>query len=100
MKWLEIIKVSSPVNCRDSVESEIKNMIARSKGQAIQRIRVFQNAAAEDSLKIHLYWDSERAEPGGSALGLCLVHILKEQGLISHSVWIERASAEARRTEK
>ena len=100
MKWLEIIKVSSPVNSRDSVKTEIDEMLARSKSKGIQSIRVFQNAAAEDSLKIHLYWDSDRAESGGSALGLCLVHFLKERGLTSHSVWIERPEAGKRRKEK
>jgi hypothetical protein len=38
---------------------------------------------------VHLYWDSERLEQNGSALGIRLAQALKEFGLTDHSVWIE-----------
>ncbi len=88
MKWLEIIKVNSPGEGGQIVAGEIRNLLTLSEAGGVQNIRVFQNAATGDK-EIHLYWNSGKAQPDGSAIGTCLVHILKELGLTSHSVWIE-----------
>jgi hypothetical protein len=42
----------------------------------------------DTDLSVHLYWNSDRPEQDGSALGIRLAQALKDFGLVDHSVWI------------
>ncbi|HYA14611.1 MAG TPA: hypothetical protein VEF33_09765 [Syntrophales bacterium] len=91
MEWMEIIKLRIAEKTQESVEKEIEELIKDlSNNGNMKNIKLYHNALVDNDLSVHLHWESGKAEPQGSATGLCLVHVLKEFGLISHTVWVER----------
>lgn len=90
MKWIEVIMLQSAAENPKTIEQEIEKLAGNTgNGSSLREIRLYRHALLDNDLSVHLLWDSEKAEPQGSALGLCLSHVLKEFGLVSHSVWIE-----------
>jgi hypothetical protein len=90
MKWMEVIKLRMAEKEPQSVEQKILKLIKDvGNGRRIKDIKLYHNVLVGNDLSINLYWESGKAEPQGSTTGLCLVHILREYGLISHSVWVE-----------
>ncbi|MCK4446085.1 MAG: hypothetical protein KAW56_03280 [Candidatus Marinimicrobia bacterium] len=86
MKWLEIIELRFGGNNRERLESQLQTLIDEAKQQAI---KVYSHVTVETDFSIHLRHDSKRADVSGSPLGLRLASVLKEYGLVNHSVWIE-----------
>lgn len=66
-----------------AIISELKN------GEKAQAVQLYRNLLDGD-LSIHLCWKGKTAELRGSKTGNCLTHLLKECGLVSHSVWVEK----------
>ena len=90
MKWIEVIKISIAENRRAVLESQIKSVMAKfNNGENAETVKLYHNLLDGD-LSIHLCWTNRKAEPRGSKTGLCLAHLLREFGLISHSVWVEK----------
>jgi len=90
MEWMEVIKLRIAEKKRELVEHELEKLVAEvGNSGGMKDIKLYYNAVVDNDLSIHLHWDSISAESQGSATGLCLVHVLKKFGLISHSVWIE-----------
>jgi hypothetical protein len=88
MQWLEVIKLRSAGNCEKVLE--ILRTIARSaQGKGLVKIRIYRHGALERDLSLHLYWESDQPVQKASPLGHQLVQIVKEFGLIDHSLWIE-----------
>lgn len=52
-------------------------------------IKTYRQASLERDFSLHLFWDSERLEPNGSAPGLPLAQALKKSGRVDHSGWDE-----------
>ena len=90
MKWMEVVKLRIAEKKQESVEQEVVKLIKElgDKGN-MKDIKLYHNAVVDNDLSVHLCWETDNAEPQGSATGLCLVHVLKEYGLISHSIWVE-----------
>lgn len=90
MKWMEVIRLRIAENTPQLVEQEIMKLIMEvGYNSSMKDIKLYRHAAVANDLNINLHWESGGAEPQGSATGLCLVHVLKEYGLVSHSVWVE-----------
>jgi hypothetical protein len=92
MKWMEVIKLRIAETSPELVEQKIIKLITDvNKYDSMKEIKLYRHAMLDNDVSVHLLWESEKIEPQGSATGLCLLHVLKEFGLISHSVWIEEA---------
>jgi len=90
MNWIEVIKVSIAKDGRVTMEKQITAIISELKnGEKAQAVRLYRNLLDGD-LSIHLCWKGKTAELRGSKTGNCLTHLLKECGLVSHSVWVEK----------
>lgn len=90
MKWMEVIELRTAEKNSVFVDQTLMTMINEfGKTGSMEDIKIYHDALLENDACIHMHWTSLRAEPQGSAAGLCIVHILKEFGLVSHSVWIE-----------
>ena len=90
MKWMEVIKLRVAEKTPKLVEQEIENLIKEfGNNGSMKNVKLYRNAVVNNDLSVHLYWESGKAEPRGSDTGLCLVHLLKEFGLVSHSIWVE-----------
>jgi len=92
MKWVEIIKLRVAENTRESLLRRLTEHLAdMNHAGGLTEIRLFHNAVVNSDLSIHLYWETAQIERQGSTPGLCLIHVFKAYGLISHSIWIESA---------
>lgn len=90
MKWVEIIALRSRGDIQDSIIDELLKPAAESDVRAgLMSMKVYRNAWVNADVSVHLHWKSARAEPAASALGLRLVQVFKEFGLVSHSAWVE-----------
>jgi hypothetical protein len=90
MKWMEVIELRTAENNPEFVEQTLTTLISEfGKTGSMQDIKMYRDALLENDACIHMHWASGSVEPQGSATGLCMVHILKKFGLVSHSVWIE-----------
>jgi len=90
MKWMEVIKLRMAEREPESVEQKILKLIKDvGTSRRMKDIKLYHNALVGNDLSINLHWESGNAEQQGSATGLCLVHLFRNFGLVSHSVWIE-----------
>lgn len=93
MKWLEIIELRSVGHRLKIVEPELRNLIEQiNKKSSEKKITVYSRFEVNSDFSIHLLHDSKKIESSGSVLGLNLVAVLKEFGLINHSIWVEQFS--------
>ncbi len=89
MKWIEIIEIRTMSSDRKLLESQLHTIIKGAKqGSELMAIKIYTNLAVETDLSIHLFHDTQKAGVSGSPLGLRLVSVIKEFGLVSHSTWI------------
>ena len=89
MRWLEVIKLRAAGNGEGLLDELFREMNNAGQDRGLVEIKTYRHAALETDLSVHLHWESDRAEPNGSPLGLSLARALKEFGLVDHSVWIE-----------
>jgi hypothetical protein len=89
MQWLEVIRISVAENKRAALEEQITSIMSDLNTEKTETIKLYQNLQ-DGEISIHLCWKNGKAVPRGSATGLCLAHLLKGFGLISHSVWAEK----------
>jgi len=93
MKWIEIIMLRSAGD--DLAVLDIKSLVAiKNNDQTgkLEKIEVYRRCKLDTDLSVHLRWNSERANPEGSRVALHLMELLKENGLLNHSIWVEEAS--------
>ena len=90
MKWVETIKLRVSESDRKSVNQELSELILKLPLEGgLSEIKLYQHALLKNDFSINLYGQSERLMPQGSPTGLCLLHLVKPFGLITHSVWVE-----------
>lgn len=90
MKRLEIITLRSRRNIPTSVISELLRQIEKADPtERPVRIRIYHHVGVDSDLSIHIHWNSEVGNERKSPLGLMLSHVLRDFGLLNHSVWIE-----------
>ena len=90
MKWVEVIMLQVAGRNREAVQQKISGLISEiGPNGGIERTILYRHAMTGNGLSVHLQWESEQAEPRGSAAGLSLCNALAEYGLVSHAVWIE-----------
>lgn len=90
MKWLEIIELRSIKSDRDLMEHRIKELLGQvERKEGKQGIMVFSRVLIDTDFSIHLHHYSDGIDNEGSRLGLHLVSILKEFGIVNHSIWAE-----------
>ena len=90
MKWMETIRITIAENAHEALQKQLTEIMANLNAeQNGEVVKIYRNLQDGD-MCIHLNWSNGKAEPRGSRTGLCLAHLLKDFGLTSHSVWIEK----------
>jgi len=90
MKWMETIRITIAENAHEALQKQLTEIMANLNAeQNGEVVKIYRNLQDGD-MCIHLNWSNGKAERQGSRTGLCLIHLLKEFGLISHSVWLEK----------
>jgi hypothetical protein len=93
MKWIEIITLRS--NRDDLLVLDFESLIDVKENYPdgkLEKMEVYRRCTLDTDLSVHLRWNSERANPEGSRVALHLMELLKENGLLNHSIWVEEAS--------
>jgi hypothetical protein len=99
MKWVEIITLRSPSKINGQFIDELLKGVDESDSptdtpEHLVDITIYHHSVVETDLSLHIYWESEAGNQHKSPLGLRIFSALKSNGLLNHSVWIERAARE------
>ena len=89
MKWLELIEIRITGQDHDLIESYLRHLIEQIIEENKQQIKIYHKLHLETDFSIHLVHDADDAGPDGSALGQNIVSVLKEYGLVNHSIWVQ-----------
>jgi hypothetical protein len=89
VKWLEIIELRAAVNVSHDLISRLI-VDALEEMPNVNQIVVYINGRVETDWSIHLKHESVTVDALGSKVGRQLKEILREFGLVNHTVWINK----------
>lgn len=90
MKYLEIIELRSVTKNKGILISQIEQILSDLRQEFKEKdVHTYSRIHIETDYSIHLFHEAETIEPYGSEIGLRLATILKEYGLVNHSIWKE-----------
>ena len=90
MKCLEIIELRTAESNSKLLDMQMQKLIDNvAKEMSNESIKAYFRVMIDTDFSIHLFHDSLEGDKSGSKLGLYLTSILKELGLVNHSVWKE-----------
>lgn len=92
MKWIELITVMSIPDSPLKPDIKLIHRMAETHKEHLKNIHFFRHSLMESDMAIHLYWNTSKSKPAGSDFGQELIQLLKEYGLVNHSVWNEDLS--------
>ena len=89
MYWIEIVGLRTVGRDKEVAIKRLKQQIRQAECTERQvKIGIYHHATLETDLSIHLVWNSDKINRGGSKLGLMLAEVLKEFGMVDHTVWV------------
>jgi hypothetical protein len=93
VKWVEMIKVQASSGQEITIMKELIALISDIQKNPDQpgllECVIYRHAFVPGYFYIHLLWESQHPQTGGSVAGLNLTQALKAFGLVDHSVWME-----------
>ena len=89
---LEIIELQITGNDSEKVKACLKQLLKQVQKDKDIMIKVYNKLNLDNDFSIHLADNTNTLEQHGSALGQHLVSVLKEFGLVNHSMWIEKTT--------
>ena len=90
MNVQEIIEIRTSKNLQAQVEKLLKDLIADIQDESENNgAKLFQRMNPEVDFAIQLIIDSRDIKGNGSRLGHRVASIMKEHGIVNHSIWIE-----------
>lgn len=92
MKWIETIMIRSSEEIPgDLIQGWTRSFKPEGKKDYQVEVKIYRNYPLKTDLNIQIQWESDIDQVGESSLGKRLHHIMKDYGLICHTVWIEEA---------
>jgi hypothetical protein len=89
-QFLEIIELRTAGQNREKLERALEKLIAELNANPEQKhVQVYNSLVVESDFCIHLHVLPENSNSKGSPLGLRIVSILEEYGLVHHNIWCE-----------
>lgn len=93
MKCVEVITLRSLAKVNIETMDELLRQVFKSKISGFTpKIRIYRHSTVETDFSIHICWETEEQHPRGSPLGHQFTDGLKELGLLTHSVWVEKSA--------
>ena len=90
MKYLEIIELRSVTKNKGILISQIEQILYDLRREFKEKdVHSYSRIQIETDYSIHLFHEAETVTPCGSEIGLRLATILREYGLVNHSIWRE-----------
>jgi hypothetical protein len=89
MEWLEIIEFKSEEIESKILEKDIENLIRKLKKESDeQAIKIYSRVAEVIDLSVHIHHRTIDIKKSGTPLGTDISKILREFGIIKHTVWV------------
>ena len=89
-QYLETIELRTTGQNREKLERTLEKLIAGLNANSEQEhMQVYNSLVIESDFCIHLHVLPENSNSKSSPLGLRIVSILKEYGLVHHNIWCE-----------
>ena len=87
MKTIEIIHL----RLAGSGPEDLVDIIRRSIGSAyeLMDIRIYRHCKLKNDLAIHLHRETGKYKDGVSDIGVRLTALLKDYGMVDHSIWTQ-----------
>ena len=87
MKTIEIIHL----RLAGSGPEDLVDIIRRSigSGSELMDIRIYRHSKLKNDLAIHLHRKTSKDKDGASDIGVRLTALLKDYGMVDHSIWKE-----------
>ena len=93
MECIEIISLETVTGVSEEFYKRLLASVKEKyKDRQLKDINLYQHGTIETDFSIHLRWDLGRVDLMGTEAAQYLVQLLKEYGLVSHSVWVEKVS--------
>ncbi|NIP42867.1 MAG: hypothetical protein GWO41_18030 [candidate division Zixibacteria bacterium] len=90
MAWLEIIEVRVMGDNRETLKSQLLDLINDlSKEDELKSVQIYSRVMVETDFSIHLFHDSEKTDTSCSTICSRLEPSLKDFGLVNRTIWIE-----------
>ena len=91
MKWMEFMKVQTAGTQGQTAMPRLLELTANlKKTPGLLESGVYNQASGYGDFAVLLLWDTDQPQQEGSMEGLNLQQILKQFGLVNHSVWTVR----------
>ena len=87
MRWLEIIHLRLAGENPGALVDAIRKTV--DSGTDSMEVRIYRHAKLETDLIVHLHRDAAGGPKGTCELGARLASVLREYGMVEHSVWQE-----------
>ena len=98
MKFLEVIELRSADCHKMDLEPVLHDLVKDVSENAKEHcITVYSHMTIDTDFRIHLLHASMEAQSERSPLGLQIAAVLKEYGLVNHSIWITHLNKEGRK---
>jgi hypothetical protein len=90
MVWVEMIHLRTTVGQIEDATSLLHTAVLQATEEKdLLQSRIYHSASFTTDLALNLVWDSDSVREEGSTAGLCIAGVLKNLGLVDHSVWVE-----------
>jgi len=88
MKWLEIIELRAVHIDQHALHQQIAWLLNKMKEDKV--VKIYIKVRVDTDWSIHVQHDSEKVETHGSEVARRLREIIKQFGLVNHSIWLEQ----------
>ena len=96
MKTLEIIHLRLAGESPQTLVEAIRKSVGSEPDPVA--VRIYRHARLETDLAVHLHRDVAERNDGASDVGIRLAALLREYGMVEHSVWVEACGVTDRST--
>jgi hypothetical protein len=101
MRWIEIIDIRSLRFPQALLELDLQALMAElATEKQVTRVEIYWHGELETDYSVHIHYRSDSDRVGRSQFGLHIVSLLKEFGLVHHSIWREMRSCESPEKDK
>jgi len=88
VKCVEIISLRTAGGTESVVTPDfLFSLVVRAEAEGLLAVRIFSRVNLHTDFSLHLEWQFKKLPSGASPLGLHLAQILKDYGLINHTLW-------------
>ncbi len=97
LRWLETIRIQAAAGKEGAAQEQLRFLVHEIEELVrtgeLKGVTVSENALVPEYFALRLFWNTGEPRRRGSTLGMNVVQIMKEFGLVDHSVWIEQREA-------